>query len=80
MSANTLISNIVNNILNPIIMLALAVAILYFLWGGFQFVRNADSPEERKKGSLNMIWGVVGLVIMVSAYGILNLILGSIGK
>lgn len=80
MSADTLISNVINNIVNPIITLALAVAVLYFLWGGFQFVRNADSPDERKKGSLNMIWGIVGLVIMISAYGILNLILGSIGK
>ena len=80
MTANTLLENILTNIVNPFITLMVGVAVIYFLWGVFQFVRNADSPEERKKGGMNMMWGALGLFIMVSAYGVLNLILGTIGK
>ena len=79
-SANTLLNNVVINIVNPLIMLMVGVAIVYFLWGVFVFVRNADSPEERKKGGMHMLYGVLGLFIMATAYGIMDLILGTIGK
>lgn len=77
---NTLIKNILDNIVNPVITLMVALAVIYFLYGAFVFIKNADSPEERKKGATNMMWGVIGLFIMVSAYGILNLIIGTIRK
>jgi hypothetical protein len=77
---NTLIQNILNNIVNPIITLMVGVAVLYFLWGVFEFVRNAESSEARKKGGMHILFGALGLFIMASAYGILNLILGTIGK
>jgi hypothetical protein len=75
---NTFIQRILDNIVNPLILLMLAVAIVVFLWGVFQFVRNAESSDERKKGGMHILWGSVGLFIMVTAYGILNLILGTI--
>ncbi len=79
-STDTLIEHILTNIVNPLITLMVAVAIIYFLWGVFEFVRNAESSEERKKGGLHMLWGALGLFIMVTAYGVLNLLLGTIGK
>jgi hypothetical protein len=78
--AQKIIVNIINEIVNPIITLMVGIAVIYFLWGAFQFIRNAESSDERKKGAMNMFWGVIGLFIMVSAYGILHLILGTIGK
>jgi hypothetical protein len=77
---NTLIDNILTNIVNPLILLMVGVAIIFFLWGVFDFIRNADSSEERKKGGEHILYGVVGLFIMATAYGILNLILGTIEK
>lgn len=75
-----LLQNILSNIVNPIVTLMVGIAVIYFLWGVFQFIRNADSSDERKKGGMNMLWGAIGLFIMVTAYGIVNLILGTIGK
>jgi ABC-type phosphate transport system permease subunit len=80
MSTEILIQRILDNIVNPIILLMVVVSVVVFLWGVFQFIRNAESSEERKKGGLHILWGSVGLFIMVTAYGILNLILGTIGK
>jgi len=73
-----LLQSILTNIVNPVITLMVAVAVIYFLWGVFQFIRNAESPDERKKGGMNMLWGVVGLFLMASAYGVVNLIVGTI--
>jgi len=76
----TLLSSIATNILDPLIGLMAVIALLYFLWGVLQFIRNAESSEERKKGGQHILWGVIGLFIMISAYGIINLILGTLGK
>jgi len=78
--ATALIQGILDNIVNPLVTLMVAVAVVYFLWGVLGFVRNADNPEERKKGGMNMLWGAVGLFLITTAYGVLNLILGTIGK
>jgi len=73
-----LLKSIFVNIMNPLIALMIAFAVLYFLWGVFQFIRNAESPEERKKGGLHMLYGVVGLFLMVTAYGVVRLIVQTI--
>ncbi len=75
---DALITKILENIVNPIITLMVAVAIIIFLWGVFQFIRNADGSEDRKTGGLHILWGAVGLFLMVTAYGVLNLIIGTI--
>jgi len=75
-----LLGRILYNIVNPLITLALGVAIVVFLWGVFQFVRKASDPKEREKGGMHILFGVLGIFIMIGAYGILNLILGTIGK
>ena len=66
-------------ILNPLILLGFAVALLYFLWGIFKFLANNESDEEREIGKRNMFWGIIGMAIMVSVYGIINVILGTFG-
>jgi hypothetical protein len=76
----SLIGRILENIVNPLIALMVGVAVIYFIWGVFEFIRNAESSDERKKGGMHMLYGAVGLFIMIAAYGILNLILGTIGK
>jgi hypothetical protein len=77
-STDALIEKILANIVDPLITLMLALAIIYFLWGVFDFVRNAESPEDRKTGGQHILWGVIGIFVMVTAYGILNLIVKTI--
>jgi hypothetical protein len=75
----TLIANIKQNILNPIIVLLFALALLYFLHGVYKAVKGSSSEEERRLGQQNIIWGLVGMFIMISAFGLVNLICGTIG-
>ncbi len=64
-------------IINPLISLLIAVAIVMFAYG----VWESMSPDIEKKtdGKNHMVWGVVGLFIMVSAIGILNVVCSTIG-
>jgi fumarate reductase subunit D len=66
-------------ILNPILKLLFLVALIYFMWGVFSYVKNGDSDSDRETGRVHMIWGIFGMFIMISAYGIINIILGTIG-
>ncbi len=79
-ATTSLIQRILTNIVNPVITLGVVVAVVIFLWGVFEFIRNAESADARKQGGMHILFGAIGLFIMASAYGILNLILGTIGK
>ncbi|MEI7513414.1 MAG: hypothetical protein WCJ74_02210 [bacterium] len=73
------LSKFVTNIVNPIIYFLFAVALMYFLYGIIVFIMNADDEEARKTGKKHIFWGMVGLFIMVSVYGILGIVLGTVG-
>lgn len=73
-SITKLISNIELYIINPLVMLLFAAATLVFFWGVAQFILNAGNEEERTKGKQHMLWGVIGMFIMFSAYGIIRVL------
>jgi len=68
------IDPIITNIVSPLIMLMFAVAIIVFVWGVVQMMINGDDAEARQKGRWHMLSGVIGIFIMVSAWGIISLI------
>jgi hypothetical protein len=73
-----LFDNVKADILTPLIYLLFALAIVYFVWGVMVFIQNADNADKRKEGYDHMIWGIVGIFIMVSAIGIINIITATI--
>ena len=66
-------------ILNPLIILAFAVAMIVFFWGIFQFIGSQTADAGREEGKRKIFWGLFGMFIMISAYGIIFLILGTFG-
>ncbi|TSC69271.1 MAG: hypothetical protein G01um101466_113 [Parcubacteria group bacterium Gr01-1014_66] len=73
MSLDQLIAKIENQILNPIIGLLFVLATIVFMWGVIQYVITAD-PGKREKGKGVMIYGIIGMTIMASAWGIVRII------
>lgn len=74
-----LLENIKKFIVNPILTLLIVVGLVVFLWGLVEFMMGANNEEKRSAGKQHMIWGVIGLFIMISAFGIMNIICGTIG-
>lgn len=73
-----LIGKISENILNPLVLLFAGIAMVYFLWGVFEFIRDYDNADARSKGTQHMLWGIIGMFIMFSVFGIMNLIASTI--
>ncbi len=76
MTVVPLLNKINQFILNPIIGLAFAVALLVFFWGIFQFIASETADAKREEGKKKIIWGLIGMFIMFSAYGLIRLLLG----
>ena len=66
-------------ILFPTIALLSAVALLVFLYGCAEYVMGASQEDARKKGVNHITFGIIGLVIMVSAYAILAIAAATFG-
>jgi len=77
MDIGTLIFNIEQHIINPLIGIFFAVALAIFLWGVARFIFQADDETAREQGKKHIIWGLVGMFIMVSVFAIIQLIVGT---
>jgi hypothetical protein len=78
-SVSQIIIAISNEIINPLILLLFGLALVLFLWGAFRFIASADSDEGRETGKRHLTYGIIGMVIMVSVYGILRVVTGAFG-
>lgn len=78
-TAERFVGKLVDNVLQPVVYLLIGLAVVFFLWGVVQFVSGADNADRVTEGRNHMIWGLIGLFIMVSVIGIMNLICNSIG-
>jgi Na+-driven multidrug efflux pump len=67
-------------IVNPLIILLFAIAFLLFFTGLLRFFFQRDqSSEEAKKGRQHMLWGIIGMFIMMSVFGIMAAIKNTLG-
>jgi hypothetical protein len=66
-------------ILNPLIYLLFAIALLVFFWGIFEFIRSETADNKREEGKKKILYGLIGMLIMFSAFGIIKLILNTFG-
>ena len=67
----------VGDIINLLIPIVFALALLYFFWGLAKFILS--SGEDKEKGKNIMIWGIVALFVMASVWGIVGFIQSALG-
>lgn len=60
-------------ILYPLISLLFGIAFLVFLWGVFEMVKGATSEEARTTGKKHILFGVIGMLVMLSAFALLQI-------
>ena len=78
-AASTLLHNIGTEILNPLVKLMIGAAVLYFIWGMYKFMRAGSDDTAKEEGRKHMVYGVIGLFVMVGVWGIINVIKNTLG-
>jgi TRAP-type C4-dicarboxylate transport system permease small subunit len=78
-AATSFVAKLNSVIIFPFITLLSAVAFLLFLYGCVQYILNAANEKSREEGIKHITWGIIGLVVMVTAWSILSLAAGTFG-
>lgn len=74
---NTLMSTL-QIIINVIIGVVGFVAVVVIILGGVQYTTSAGASDKVKKAKDTIMYGIIGLVVALLAYAIVNFILSSV--
>ncbi len=67
------------NILKLLIPMAFALAIIYFFYGVAKYIGKGGDPKAQEEGKNIMIYGVIGIAVMASVYGIVAYLQSTVG-
>jgi uncharacterized membrane protein YidH (DUF202 family) len=76
---NGFIGKVDTMIINPIILFLFALAIVYFLYGVLEFLMNQENEEKKTTGKSHMLWGIIGITIMLGVWTILGIVVNTLG-
>lgn len=74
------LNNFFEVIINPFITLLFFLSFILFAWGILVMVVSPADTDKRSQGKQHMLWGVIGMVIMLGAYGIIQLLGGTVAE
>ena len=77
--AQDFMNKINDAILFPLITLLMALALLVFLYGAFEYVKGANNEGSRETGARHLLYGTIGMLVMLSAMALLNVAAGTFG-
>ena len=78
-SGSVVLQRFVDFIVTPAILLIFTAGFLVFMWGLVAFIWNMREGTDYKQGLQHMIWGMAGMLIMISVDGIVHLISNTLG-
>ena len=67
-----------NEILSALLPFLVALGIVYFVWGVVSYVIASDE-EAKTTGRNRMIYGIIGLVVIVGVWGLVSRVSASFG-
>jgi hypothetical protein len=68
---------LINSVLIPVLF---ALAFIVFLYGiAKAYIFSAGDEEGVKKGHKLLLWGVIGFVVIISLWGIVNVVANTFG-
>lgn len=77
--AHSLILKITEKIVNPLIVVMFTFALVGFLWGVRTYITKSDDHEARQQGSGHILWGIIGMFLMIAAFSIVHIVLNTFG-
>jgi len=68
---------VINNVLVPVLF---AIAFIVFLWGVFKtYIWSRGDETAVETGHKLILWGIVGFVVMISLWGLVNVVANTFG-
>ena len=77
-SASSL-SQLIVGIVNIMLLFAGSIAVIFVIVGGYQYVTSGGNEEQAEKGRKTLVNAIIGIVIIVLAYVVINVISNLVG-
>jgi len=78
-SLSNCIYGFVLDVLVPLVTFLIGLAVVIFLYGMVKFMAGAGNEADRSKGKQVMIWGIVGLFVIVSVWAFVAIFASTLG-
>lgn len=62
-----------------IVSLLITIAMIGFIWGVIQMFINPNNEEARKQGKAYVLWGLIGLFVIISVWGLVSVLTNTFG-
>jgi fumarate reductase subunit D len=64
-------------IIDSFIKVLIGLAVVFFLYGVVKFITSGGDEEKRKEGKNLIIYGIISIFVMVSIWGLVNILAGT---
>lgn len=71
-------STSLTNLMNLLFAAIGGLSVLFIVIGGFRYILSVGDPNKAAEGKNTIIYAAIGLVISISAYAIVNFVLGQL--
>lgn len=72
-----LIDNVfIGNLIRPLVPLLIGLAVVVFIYG-IILLMFSEGGEKKEEGKQYMLWGIIGIFVMVSVWGLVNILIGT---
>lgn len=78
-ATDTILQKAITYFLQPLYQIAVVVAFLYFLFGVAFLMFQMNNPERREQARRHLLYGVIGLFIILSVGAIIKFINSIVG-
>ncbi len=62
------------NIGNTLIQILIALAVIWIILNVVRYIISANDPEKRKGLGIAILWSIVGLFVILSIWGLVNIL------
>jgi len=73
-NAGTDVNSFIRTVINWVLGITFGVAVLFLIIGGFWYITSAGNEETASKGKSTVINAIIGIIIIVLSYVIVNVV------
>ena len=72
-----LVNNVfISGVLRPLVPFLIGLGVVVFIYGVL-ILMFSEGGEKKEEGKQYMVWGIIGIFVMVSVWGLVNVLSGS---
>jgi hypothetical protein len=78
-AADTVMKRLAEHLLGPVEMVVFAAGFMLFMFGLVKYLWVLGDGGEQNEGKQHMLWGIIGMFLMISTWAVISLIDNTFG-